>query len=137
MLAMTLNVVFSLFFSTLFTRLGWMPHGGLALANSLATALEMAGLYVIMRRRLNGLNGAVIWQAAWQATIATAVMGVALWLWLLLNQEQPAWLVVGSGLALGVVMFGLVALGLRVSEVSGLLAAAIRRFQRIVHRPAI
>ena len=36
------------------------PHGGLALANSLATALEMVGLLLLMRRRLNGLDGGSI-----------------------------------------------------------------------------
>ena len=55
--AMSLNLVFSLAFSALFTWLGWMPHGGLALANSLATFLEMVGLLVFMRRRLGGLEG--------------------------------------------------------------------------------
>jgi putative peptidoglycan lipid II flippase len=50
-LAMSLNVVFSYAFSALFTRLGWMPHGGLALANSIATTLEMAGLLILMRRK--------------------------------------------------------------------------------------
>ena len=35
-------------------QIGWMPHGGLALANSLATALEMVGLWYFMRRRLAG-----------------------------------------------------------------------------------
>ena len=34
-----------------------MPLGGLALANSLATALEATTLFVIMRRRLNGIGG--------------------------------------------------------------------------------
>ncbi len=55
--AMSLNVLFSYLFSALFIRQGWMPHGGLALANTLATALEMVGLIFIMRKRLGGLNG--------------------------------------------------------------------------------
>ncbi|HEX9013900.1 MAG TPA: murein biosynthesis integral membrane protein MurJ, partial [Anaerolineaceae bacterium] len=55
--AMGLNVFLSLGFAALFRSLGWMPHGGLALANSLATALEMAAALVLLRRRLNGLGG--------------------------------------------------------------------------------
>ncbi|MDP2975227.1 MAG: murein biosynthesis integral membrane protein MurJ, partial [Anaerolineales bacterium] len=54
MLAMSLNVVFSFAFSALFTQIGWMPHGGLALANSLATELEAVTLFLLMRRRLKG-----------------------------------------------------------------------------------
>ena len=56
--AMSLNLAFSFLFSAWFERLGWMPHGGLALANSLATALEMVGLLYFMRRRLDGLRSA-------------------------------------------------------------------------------
>ena len=50
--AMGLNLGFSFLFSALFSRIGWMPHGGLALANSFATTLEMVLLLVLMRRRL-------------------------------------------------------------------------------------
>ena len=56
--AMGLNVVFSILFSRLFVALGWMPLGGLALANSLATALEASVLLIVMRKRLNGIEGA-------------------------------------------------------------------------------
>jgi len=49
-IAMSLNVVFSFAFAALFKQIGWMPHGGLALANSLATALETIALLVLMRR---------------------------------------------------------------------------------------
>jgi putative peptidoglycan lipid II flippase len=38
---MSLNVGLSFWFTSLFEHNGWMPHGGLALANSLATFLEM------------------------------------------------------------------------------------------------
>ena len=56
-IAMSLNLVFSLLFSDLFRRIGWAPHGGLALANSLATYLEAFALLFLMRRRLGGLHG--------------------------------------------------------------------------------
>jgi putative peptidoglycan lipid II flippase len=58
--AMLLNLGFSLLFSALFTGWGLPPHGGLALANSLATFLEMVGLLYLMRRRLNGLGGGAL-----------------------------------------------------------------------------
>ena len=55
---MSLNVIFSFLFPALsLQRIGWMPHGGLALANSLATAIEAPVLLVLMRRRLAGLTG--------------------------------------------------------------------------------
>ena len=57
LITMSLNVLFSYMFSREFMKMGWMPHGGLALANTLATALEMVALVILMRRRLGGLNG--------------------------------------------------------------------------------
>src|SRR5512133_4284864 len=55
--AMGLNAIFSFGFAALFSSLGWMPHGGLALANSLATAIEAVILFSLIRRQLNGING--------------------------------------------------------------------------------
>ncbi|NMB89956.1 MAG: murein biosynthesis integral membrane protein MurJ [Chloroflexi bacterium] len=99
--AMTLNLGFSLLFSAAFTRLGWMPHGGLALANSLATFLEMIGLLVLMRRRLGGLEGRLLWQAVAQAGVSALAMGAGLLVWLSLTAAQPAWLVALGGVAVG------------------------------------
>jgi putative peptidoglycan lipid II flippase len=60
--AMLLNLVLSITLSRYFERLGWMPHGGLALANSLATALEAAALFIVMRSRLKGMDGDFTWR---------------------------------------------------------------------------
>ena len=70
-IAMGLNVVFSLLFPGMFERWGWMPHGGLALANSLATGLESVTLVFLMRRRMKGLNGAHIWKGVGVALLGT------------------------------------------------------------------
>ncbi len=75
--AMSLNVGLSFAFVALFQRLGWMPHGGLALANTVATTLEMAGLLYLMRRRLAGLDGHHMLKGIWHAVLASTVMGVA------------------------------------------------------------
>ncbi len=72
--AMGLNMVFSLGFARLFTQIGWLPLGGLALANSLATALEAAALLILMRRRLGGLNSRRIGLGAAQGLAASLAM---------------------------------------------------------------
>ncbi len=59
-----------------------MPHGGLALANSLATGLEMVILLIVMRRRLNGLHGKVILDAVWKGVVACVIMAMGLSIWL-------------------------------------------------------
>ncbi len=99
--AMSLNVVFSIAFAALFERIGWMPHGGLALANSLATALEMVLLMILMRKRLGGIEGKAIARGFGQATLAALGMGIALVWW---NQAQitsAPWLSALGGIALG------------------------------------
>ncbi len=115
--AMTLNLGFSLLFSALFPRIGWMPHGGLALANSLATFLEMIALLVIMRRRLNGLQSSAILQATWQAGLAGLVMAAGLWMWLAETAALPVIAVVAGGVAGGGILYGATLMLLRVHEV--------------------
>jgi putative peptidoglycan lipid II flippase len=122
--AMSLNLLFSILFSDWFERLGWMPHGGLALANSLATALEMVGLLYFMRRRLNGLDGRFLMAGVWPALLATLAMSLTLWGWLALSAGRSIWLVAGGGVLLGGAVFGLGVLGLGVGEARVLLRAA-------------
>ncbi len=121
--AMSLNVVFSFGFAALFRLVGWMPHGGLALANTLATTLEMSGLLYLMRRRLRGLDGREIGTGALQGGAATLGMVLALWGWLSLAGETAPWVSAGGGILLGsAVYLGAVVL-LRVPEVHTLFAA--------------
>lgn len=114
--AMSLNVVFSLLFIALFASLDWMPHGGLALANSLATTLEMGALLYIMRGRLQGLEGRKIFVGASQAAGATIAMSFALVAWMNQMTDQPAWLVVLGGVPLGALVYGVMVLVLGVKE---------------------
>jgi putative peptidoglycan lipid II flippase len=128
--AMSLNVVFSFAFSDLFLRLGWMPHGGLALANSLATALEMTVLLVLMRRRLKGLNGGQIALGFGQAALATLGMSLGLLLWLTLTAGRSLWLGALGGVAIGGIVFTLVVWLLKVPELKSLSEALLRRLKR-------
>jgi putative peptidoglycan lipid II flippase len=121
--AMSLNIVFSLLFSALFERIDWLPFGGLALANSLATAIEMGCLWVLMRRRLNGLEGKIIWDGFLKSALASIAMGMVIWGWLNLTQGQPYWLMATVGVVLGGVVYALSIVLLRVQE-----ATAIRQY---------
>ena len=129
--AMGLNVVFSLLFPRLFAGLGWMPHGGLALANSLATALEMAVLLALMRQRLHGLEGRRLRSSLGQAALATAAMGLAVqgWMWAVANGRL---IILAGGLVIGVAAYGLVAFILRVPEAFSLLNTVKVRLARLV-----
>jgi putative peptidoglycan lipid II flippase len=128
--AMSLNVIFSITFSALFEQVGWMPHGGLALANSLATALEMVLLMILMRKRLGGVNGKSIMRGFWQASLAAAGMGVVLFWWTQAQTKSATWVVSLGGLVLGgaVYLFGVWLLG--VPELRQLFGFLRRRVTR-------
>jgi putative peptidoglycan lipid II flippase len=115
--AMSLNLVFSILFSNMFAKIGWMPLGGLALAISLATFLEMIGLLILMSRKLKGLKGGSIWEAVGQSVLATVGMGAALMAWSVLTQNRNPALVVLGGVAIGGLVYLLIVWLLRVREV--------------------
>lgn len=127
-IAMGLNVVFSFAFARVFSQLGWMPHGGLALANSLATALEATALFIFMRRRLNGIEGAYIARGFAACASAALAMAIGLWAWLQATGDLPRWLVALGGVVLGGILYGAGVLLLRVPELQTLLNAIARRF---------
>lgn len=135
-LAMGLNLALSLLLSALFSSIGWLPHGGLALANSLATFLEVSVLLVLLRRKAGGLGGRTVLAALGQSGIAAAGMGLALLGWLALTAQRSAWLVAPGGVLLGALVYGLILLALRVREVHLILGFAGRRIRRLRDKTA-
>lgn len=120
--AMSLNVLLSLIFPHLFVRLGWMPHGGLALANSLATTLEMAALLWLMRQRLNGLDSKHILSGSAYALLGTLVMSILLGVWLGWTSGLNVWIRGGGGVILGGVLYAAAILAMGVPEARELLS---------------
>ena len=115
--AMSLNLFFSILFSNLFEKIGWMPHGGLALANSLATFIEMGVLLFLMKRSLNGLEGKEIWGAAGKACLGALCMSLVILLWLGISQDMPVAAAVLGGVVLGGLVYLLVMVGLKTQEI--------------------
>jgi putative peptidoglycan lipid II flippase len=126
-IAMGLNVVFSFMFARLFSQIGWMPHGGLALANSLATALEAAALFIFMRRRLNGIEGSYIARGFIASGFAALGMGSGLWFWIQSTGSLSRWVVVPGGIALGGIIYGFAITVLRVPEIQSAIRFVARR----------
>ncbi len=127
--AMLLNILMSIAFTVLFQQAGWMPLGGVALANSLATALESLALLFFLRRRLGGLEGRRIGSAVWRGGLATLVMGAALWTWIQLSQGLAPWLVTLVGVVVGGSVYGGLMLLLKVDEVGRVLRLARARLR--------
>jgi len=128
--AMGLNAIFSFGFAALFAALGWMPHGGLALANSLATAIEAVILFSLIRRQLNGINGADIAQGVLQFGLAALAMGIGIALWMQFTSGWNVWLVGLGGVTLGGAIYGLSVVLLKVPEIHMLINSIKRRVSR-------
>ncbi len=100
-LAMGLNVLLSLTLPAAFGRTGLSPHGGLALANSAATLLEMAGLLLLIRPRLGGLEGRSMAVSLARSGVAAVAMAGVLMGWQALLPHAGPLVVGGGGVLLG------------------------------------
>lgn len=97
--AIGLNIVLSLIL------LRPLAQGGLALANSVATILEMLTLLFLLRRRLGGIDGSRILTSLTKIITASAGMGVAIYVLIQLMPHVSVWMVTSAGLVVGLVAF--------------------------------
>jgi putative peptidoglycan lipid II flippase len=125
-IAMGLNIVFSILFSKYFESLGWLPLGGLAFANSLATAIEATLLFIVMRKRLNGIEGNHILRGAIPSLIAATMMALALFYFLNYGKNLTVWLIVPIGVLIGGIVYFAMLFILRVPELSYIANGIIR-----------
>jgi len=72
--AMIANIVFSL------ALMGPLKHGGLALALSLASALQLFMLIFFLKKRLGGIEGSVVIHSMVRSFISSLIMGICIYL---------------------------------------------------------
>jgi putative peptidoglycan lipid II flippase len=125
--AMAVNIGLSFGLAAVFVRLGLPPHGGLALANTLATSLEATGLLVLMRRRLGGLDFARIRRGLGSTVLASALMTAVVLAWSAFEGDQNVWFIGLGGVILGGAGYWLTSLGLRSPEARQLPGLLLRR----------
>jgi len=128
--AMGLNVVFSILFAKIFASIGWMPHGGLALANSFATALEAAALFIVMRKRLNGIDGKQILNGFALSSLGVLSMTLVIIGWFYLGKNLSAWVVAPIGVVAGGGIYFAALWVLHVPELQYLVSGVLRRLKR-------
>jgi putative peptidoglycan lipid II flippase len=104
-LAMSLNIALSLVLSRLFTDAGLPPHGGLALANSTATALETSALLFLLSRRMNGLGLRRLRRGLLATAGGSIALALSLWAWMRLASGWPTWVQAGLGVLLGLAIY--------------------------------
>jgi putative peptidoglycan lipid II flippase len=117
---MVLNIALSLMLPGVFRAMGWSPHAGLALANSIATLLELAVLMALIRRRMDGLEGRRTLIALAKSGLAALAMGATLAGWQVALAGVGGLVVGGGGVLLGVVVYAAVALVLRAEELQAI-----------------
>jgi putative peptidoglycan lipid II flippase len=103
-----------------------LGHGGLALANSTATTVEMVLLLWLLRRQIGGLDYRQLGLAIGRQCLAASAMGAGLWGWL---HWQP--LTIGATSAPWVLTLG----GLLIAGSLYLVAAFLLRSEEL--RPAL
>lgn len=129
-IAMGLNVFLSILLSGLFDSLGLFPHGGLALANSLATALEAAALFIVMRKRLGGIAGNHVLRGVTSSGIAALVMGLLLYGWVAVGKNLSPWILAPVGVTVGGIAYLAALWALRVPELIYVAGNLLKRLKR-------
>lgn len=130
--SMALNVALSLILSSAFGSAGLYPFGGLALANSLATALETAVLFGMLARRVPEIRVPRVAVTAIQCALAALVMAAALWLGLQAAGEGTA--VTLLAVPAGALIYFAAAYALGNRDVRATVATAAIRIQRLVRK---
>jgi putative peptidoglycan lipid II flippase len=132
--AMVFNIVLSFVFVLIFEALGADTFtrgafGGLALANSLATALESTALWFILKRRIAEIETGPVLSVFIGTLVSSLAMvsGVALWLWISDTLFPLLRLLIGIGLGMGI--FWGMAMLLRVEQAHSVPRQILARFR--------
>lgn len=133
--AMVLNIVLSLILVVMFRNLGADtftrgPFGGLALANSLATAIESTVLWLMLHKRLPSLDTHNVQSTLFRTWIAGGIMVVGVWGILQLLASQSVFLQLFAGITTGIIVFGVTALVLKIESAQSVPRQILARFGR-------
>ena len=84
---------------------GALGHGGLALANTMATWVEMVALVILLRRKLGGLRGGELGASGAKVVVATAAMAASLALFRSISGPEPVAAIAGGGILFGAAIY--------------------------------
>lgn len=121
--SVVLNVVLSL------VLLGPLRQGGLALANSIATTLEMLVLLYLLRPRLEGVDGWLLAKSVLKMLVGAGVMSLVIVLLGTAPFTQNSLVYLAAGLALGGGTYFLTLLLLRSDEIRLAIGVASQKFK--------
>jgi putative peptidoglycan lipid II flippase len=132
MLALFVNIVLSLILAF---PLG-LEHGGLALATSVSSAINMVVLLIILSNRLDGIGLKDILLSVLKVSISSAVMGVVVYLfclrikWDMVSDIKERIFTLGGGVVIGVSIFFLCSFLLKSQESYSFIEVIKNRIRR-------
>jgi putative peptidoglycan lipid II flippase len=119
--AMGLNIALSI------ALIAPLAHGGLALANSVATILEVLILLVILQRRLGDMDTRRIVLSVARIAVASLTMGATLVMFTTVFAESSAILIAILGAAIGAAVYFAITVLLRSEEIAFVLQRVNRK----------
>jgi len=128
--AMSLNLLFSFLFTFIFKRIGWMPIGGLALANTTATTLEALLLLWLMRKKLQGLEGRKMMTSLLKVSLAGALMGAVVWFSQTRISISSTVGVLGVSILIGTIIYFILLLFLKVEVFQKFITLVLNKTRR-------
>lgn len=116
--------------------MGPMKHSGLALANSLASAINFALLFFSLSRKLKGVEGRMIFVSFAKILVSSSIMGIAGWAILRDGswQQSGPWMVKSISLTavicLCAVLYGIISHLLKSQEMDYIYSTVKKKFAR-------
>ena len=95
-----------------------MGHAGLAISTSGIALFSSVTLFLLMRRRMDGLYGKLLWRSLWKASLATLAMGLVVAGIMRMMLATSFFLQLGVAIPVGAVVFYLAARALGVEELA-------------------
>jgi peptidoglycan biosynthesis protein MviN/MurJ (putative lipid II flippase) len=125
-----LNIALSILLARVFEARGWLPFGGIALANSIATWAEAIALFVMLAARV-GLGGHVQPLMHSSLTACVAALAMALLVWLVSGMLGAGVMATLLTMVAAVAGYALAALVLGNPEVRQLAHVVLQRLRRM------
>ncbi len=95
-----------------------LGHAGLAISTSGIALFSSVTLFLLMRRRMGGLYGRLLWASLSKALAATLAMGIVVWLIVRAMGGMPFLAQLGAAIPAGAIVFYLTARTLGVDELT-------------------
>jgi putative peptidoglycan lipid II flippase len=130
-------VVFYIVIALAPTLFGPLTLNGLILANSVKSAAHALVMLFLMRRGIGCINGRDVWRVVFKATLASVVMGAAVWLVVqaITGTMPPGglreFILVVVGCVVGSALYGFMASILRLDEVADVVRMVILRIRAL------